>query len=495
MSLSSTGRSRPNIVYIMVDDMGQGDVSCFNPTSAWTTPCIDRMAREGRRFTDAHSASAICTPSRYALLTGRYAWRTRLKRGVLRGYSEALIEPGRLTVPGLLKRHGYATAMLGKWHLGLDWVRTGPEPDEVDFSQPVGGGPTAHGFDRFYGISASLDMPPYVYFDDDRAESVPTRTIGDSPKPKMWRAGYIADDFQHEKVLPEMARRSVAYIKERAADPARRPFFLYIAPASPHTPIVPTPEFLGRSRTTVYGDFVLQTDDLVGQVMNAIDEAGLGGNTLIVFTADHGVAPAANLPELRTFHHDSSAGFRGHKADIYEGGHRVPFVVRWPAAVPAGTMCAAPIAQADLLATCAEMLGDSLDDAAGEDSVSILDLLTGADQPRAPRPPIVHHSENGSFAIRDGRWKLCLCPGSGGWSYPHPERDAHLILPPFQLFDLQADPGEKNNLAESQSDLVQRLGRLMVEYIAAGRSTPGKPQRNTSEEEWPQLAWREAFAG
>lgn len=494
MSIPPAGPVRPNIIYILADDMGLGDASCFNPASAWTTPCLDRMAAEGRRFTDAHSASALCTPSRYALLTGRYAWRTRLKRGVLRGYSEPLIEPGRLTVPGLLRRHGYTSAMFGKWHLGLDWVRTGSGIDEVDFAQPVGGGPNAHGFDRFHGISASLDMPPYVYFDNDRVESVPTATIGDSPKPKMWRAGWISDGFEHENVLPDLARRSVDYINERAADPAGQPFFLYVALASPHTPIVPTPEFLGRSRTTVYGDFVLQTDDLVGQIMAAVQAAGLDENTLIIFTADNGVAPAANLPELRGFKHDSSAGFRGHKADIYEGGHRIPFIARWPGVIPAGTACAEPIAQADLLATCAELLADPLTDDAGEDSVGLLDLLRGADAPATPRPPLVHHSENGSFAIREGRWKLCLCPGSGGWSYPHPERDAQLELPPFQLFDLAADPAEQTNLCDRHPDIVQRLGRRLAAIIAQGRSTPGAPQPNTSEADWPQMAWREAFA-
>jgi arylsulfatase A len=487
--------ARPNLVYIYVDDMGIGDASCYNPRCAWSTPALDRLAAEGRRFTDAHSASALCTPSRYALLTGRYAWRTPMKRGVLRGYSEPLLAPDRLTVADLLRQAGYHTAMLGKWHLGFDWRRTGPAVDDVDFAQPLGGGPLAHGFDRFYGISASLDMPPYVFIEQDRVESVPTTTIGDSPKPKMWRAGFISDGFEHERVLPELERRALDYIRERTRDPAGQPFFLYVALASPHTPIVPTPEFIGRSRATVYGDFVMQTDAMLGKVMAELDAAGAAENTLVIFTSDNGFAPAANLEELQALGHDPSGGFRGHKADIYEGGHRIPFVARWPARVPAGSTCNAPMAQADLMATCAEWLGVELPDGAGEDSVSILDLLTGAAAPTVPRVPLVHHSENGSFAIRDGRWKLCLCPGSGGWSFPRPGVDPTDGLPPFQLFDLGEDPGERNNLAAAHPEEVQRLGRALIDCTDRGRSTPGAPQANDPVEAWPQLAWREAFAG
>ncbi len=469
--------------------MGLGDASCFNPASAWKTPCLDRMAREGRCFTDAHSASAVCTPSRYALLTGRYAWRTRLKRGVLRGYSPPLIEPGRLTVPALLKSRGYRAAMFGKWHLGLDWARAGPEPEDVDFTKPFGGGPLAHGFDRFLGISASLDMPPYAYLENEYVARPPTGTIGDSPKPKMWRAGAISDDFEHEDVLPKLGELALEEIAARAADPEGAPFFLYLALAAPHTPIVPTPEFLGKSGATVYGDFNLQVDDLVGRILAALDAAGLGENTLVIFTADNGVAPACNLEELRAFNHDSSAGFRGHKADIYEGGHRIPFIARWPRMIPAGTRCAEPIAQADLLATCAEILGMPLPDDAGEDSVSILPLLRGTAATAPGREGIVHHSENGSFAIRDGKWKLCLCPGSGGWSFPHPVNDAALDLPPFQLFDLESDPGEQTNLAAAHPEEANRLRALMRSFIERGRSTAGAPQSNAATDDWPQTAW------
>lgn len=485
--------------------MGIGDASCFNPGSAWRTPSLDRMAAEGCRFTDAHSASAVCTPSRYALLTGRYPWRTPLKRGVLRGYDAPLIEPGRMTVASLLRDHGYRTSIFGKWHLGLDWVRTGEAPEDVDFTQPFSGGPLAHGFHEFHGISASLDMPPYVHLEGDRVARVPDRRIGDSPAPKLWRAGLISEDFDHEAIMPwlgDLALRTIRQAGESAkkredegSTSTREPFFLYLALASPHTPIVPTPEFVGRSGTTVYGDFTLQVDDLVGRILDAVDQAGLGRDTLVIFTADNGFAPMANAEELRGFGHDPSAGFRGHKADIYEGGHRVPFIARWSGTVAPGSVCDTTITQADLLATCADLLGVTLPENAGEDSVSMLPhLIGGSDIAPPTREGVVHASENGSLAVRAGRWKLCLCRDSGGWSFPHPVNDAAMDLPPYQLFDLDADPGETTNRAADHPDVVQQLGRLLRSIIERGRSTPGPAQRNASDVSWPQVEWMKDFA-
>jgi len=483
----------PNIVYILADDMGIGDVSSLNPRCAWQTPNLDRLAREGTAFIDAHAASGVCTPSRYTLLTGRYSWRGALKKSVLFGYSPSLIEPGRTTVPSFLRSHGYHTAMIGKWHLGLDWALTGPEPTDVDWSKHFAGGPTAHGFDSFFGISASLDMPPYVYLENDRVAAAPTGTIGESPVPPMWRAGAISPDFRHENVLPRFTERAVRYIADRSSAHDGKPFFLYIALAAPHTPIVPTPEFDGASRTNAYGDFVLQTDDAVGQILAALDEQGLTSNTLVIFTSDNGFAPAANLQELRSLDHDPNAGYRGHKADIYEGGHRVPFIARWPGHTPAGARDAHLIGQVDLLATCAELLGVALPASAGEDSVSMLPLLRG-EAPAAARETLVNHSVNGSFAIRLGKWKLCLCPGSGGWSYPNPDRDDTSEMPKYQLFDLNADPAERNNLVHEHPDVVQRMGRLLRDDIERGRSTPGMPQPFTKSMDWSQIDWMNNFA-
>ncbi len=492
---------RPNILVILADDMGVGDVSALNPKSIWKTPQLDRLAREGMIFTDGHSSSGVCTPTRYTLLTGRHSWRGTLKRGVLQGYSPSLIEPGRLTLPGFLRQQGYATAMVGKWHLGLDFARTSPQAkaDQIDYAKPFGGGPLAHGFDRFLGISASLDMPPYVWLEDDRITRPPGGTVKDSPAPYLWRAGPIGEDFKMEEVQPRFTQRAIDYLGERAAARDGKPFFLYLAYASPHTPTLPAPEFKGRTPTP-YGDFVLQLDADVGRILDALDKTGLAKNTLVVFTTDNGYAPAGNIPRLQQFGHDSSAGFRGAKSDAFEGGHRVPFLVRWPGVTPPGSRSAAVVGHLDLFATCAELLGQRLPDTAAEDSASLLALLRGRQDP-APRRALVHHSSDGEFAIREGRWKLILCPGSGGWGSPtrrpspwtQPAADSFAGLPPFQLYDLEADPAETTNLVSRHPEIVQRLGRLLRTYIESGRSTPGAPQPLLGEANWPEIAWRDKF--
>ncbi|MEY2882051.1 MAG: Arylsulfatase [Verrucomicrobiota bacterium] len=495
-------RTPPNVLYILADDLGVGDLSCFNPQSAWRTPHLDRLAREGMMFTDAHSASGVCTPSRYTLLTGRYSWRTKMKKGVLNGYSPPLLEPGRVTVADFLRGHGYATAAFGKWHLGLGWQRTGPREDNVDFAQLITDGPTHHGFDRFFGISASLDMPPYVWIADDRATRVPTATVADSPAPKLWRGGPIADDFKMEDVQPRLTEQTLAYLAERAAARDGKPFFLYVPLAAPHTPVLPTRDFDGKTGTTPYGDFVAQVDADVGRILAALDAHGLAKNTLVIFTADNGFAPPGGLAALQKISHDPSAGHRGYKADLFEGGHRVPFLARWPGVTPAGTRCAETIGQLDLFATCAEILGAKIPATAAEDSVSFLPLLRGAKSSTPRAAPLVNHSADGEFAIRDGKWKLLLCPGSGGWSAPTatpsvwlPAPRADLSkLPPFQLYDLATDPAETKNLAATHPEIVQRLGRALRDLIERGRSTPGAPQPVVLDAGWPQLAWMKNFA-
>ena len=496
----AAGTSRPNILLILADDMGVGDLSCLNPKSMWQTPHLDALARQGITFTDAHSSSGVCTPTRYTLLTGRYSWRSSLKRGVLNGYSPALIERGRMTLPGFLRSQGYATAMFGKWHLGIDFAKTGPAPEQVDYAKPFGGGPTAHGFDRFFGISASLDMPPYVWLQDNRVTSPPAGTVQDSPAPKLWRAGPIGGDFRMEEVQPRLTEKTIAYIAERAAARDGQPFFAYLALAAPHTPTLPRPPFAGKTRTP-YGDFVLQIDADVGAILAALDQHGLTQNTLVIFTTDNGYAPAGDIPKHRTFGHDSSGGFRGTKSDAFEGGHRVPFIARWPGVTPAGARCTDLIGQLDLFATCAELFGAKLPDTVAEDSSSLLPLLRGQRAPATRRDSLVHHSAEGEFAIRQGDWKLILCPGSGGWSPPtrspspwtQAKPDDFTGLPPFQLYNLAADPGETRNLVDQHPEIVQRLGRLMRTTIERGRSTPGTPQTNAPGA-WPQISWMEKFA-
>lgn len=489
----------PNIIVILADDLGMGDVSCCNPESAWRTPSLDRLAGDGMLFTDAHSSSAVCTPTRYSLLTGRYAWRTRLKESVLQGYSPPLIEPGRLTLPEFLRRQGYVTAMLGKWHLGLDWGRTGPKPEAVDFAMPVGGGPKSHGFDHFFGIAASLDMPPYVWIENDRVTAVPDREVGDGPAPRYWRAGPIGADFRMEEVQPRLTARTIAYLGERALAGDGKPFFLFLSLAAPHTPILPASDFSGRT-PSAYGDFVVQVDADVGSILDALDQHGLTRDTLLIVTSDNGFSPVADLPKHRSFGHDPSGGFRGAKTDAFEGGHRIPFIARWPGVIPAGTRCAEVVGQLDLFATCAEVLGKTLPEDVAEDSFSMLPLLRGENAPATRRSSLVHHSGQGSFAIREGNWKLILDPGSGGWGPPTRLRtpwsrsapDSFTGLPPFQLYDLASDPVERVNLVEKHPEIVRRLGRLARDTIDRGRSTPGPVQANAAGP-WPQAAWRDQF--
>jgi arylsulfatase A len=463
--------SRPNVVFILADDMGYGDVSALNEKAAWRTPHMDRLAKEGMTFTDAHSGSGVCTPTRYGVITGRYAWRSRLKRGVLGGASAHLINPERMTVASYLQKQGYHTACIGKWHLGMDFGKDGKQ---IDFTKPVANGPSANGFDYYYCHNGSLDMAPYVYVENGRVTAVPDRTTVNKDYQGFWRKGKTGADFDHDDVLPNFTRRAVAHIAKQAR--RSTPFFLYLALPAPHTPILPTKEFRGKSKTNPYGDFVLQVDDTVGRVAEALEKAGVADNTLLIVTADNGCSPRARFEELKEFGHDPSYVFRGHKADIYEGGHRVPFVARWPLGVEAGSQSKSTTCLTDLMRTCADIVGQPLPDSAGEDSVSFLPALRG--QQGQLREATVHHSINGSFAIRSGKWKLCLCPGSGGWSSPKPAAAFKSGGPLVQLFDLDQDLGETNNLADKKPEVVTRMSDLLARYVARGRSTPGVAQKN-----------------
>ena len=475
---------------ILADDLGYGDVKVLNPAGQIATPHLDKLAAAGLAFTDAHSPSAVCTPTRYGLLTGRYCWRTKLQSGVLGGLSPPLIEPGRLNLARLLKRQGYHTACVGKWHLGLGWelkpggkvtelgIESREQVGSVDYAKPFAGGPLALGFDDYFGISASLDMVPYTFLEGDRAAKPPTEdrdfAMMLGRQPGRTRLGPAAPGFDAADVLPELTKRAVTHIDNWAARD-RKPFFLYLPLASPHTPILPTKEWQGKSGLNPYADFVMQTDAAVGSVLAVLDKHGLAENTLVIFTSDNGCSPQAKFPELRAKGHDPSAGFRGHKADIYEGGHRIPFLVRWPAKVKPGRSDRL-VCLTDFFRTCAEVAGVTVPDDAGEDSYSFASAWTGRGS--MEREDVVHHSVNGSFAVRRGKWKLCLCPGSGGWSAPRPGKDDATKLPPVQLYDLSADPAEKVNLHEKHPEVVAELTKLLEKQVADGRSTPGKPQTN-----------------
>ncbi len=465
---------KPNIIYLLADDLGYGDVQCLNPRGKIPTPNLNRLAQEGMTFTDAHANSSVCTPTRYGILTGRYNWRSRLKKGVLGGMSPPLIEDGRMTVAAFLQANGYQTACVGKWHLGMDLPKDG---NEIDWRQPIAHGPRSFGFDYYYGISASLDMPPYVYIENDRFTRVPTKVADAMANPAFHRAGPIADDFSFAEVLPHLTDKAVGYIEEQAK--TGQPFFLYFPMTGPHTPIVPREEFKGRTGLGDYGDFCVEVDAMAGRVFAAVRQAGIATNTLIIFTSDNGCSPAANFAHLESLGHYPSAQFRGTKADIFDGGHREPFLVCWQGHIAPGSTSTELICHTDFLATCADLLGRKLPDTAGEDSVSLLPLLLGQPHSKPLREAVVHHSINGSFAIRQGRWKLELCPDSGGWSDPKPGSPGSLTLPPTQLYDLSRDIGERTNVAAKHPEVVAQLSRLLEKYAADGRSTPGKPQPNT----------------
>ena len=451
--------------------MGYGDVSALNPESKIKTIHMDRLANQGMIFTDAHSGSAVCTPTRYGILTGRYCWRSRLKKGVLSGYSKHLIEENRLTVASLLKQRGYHTACIGKWHLGWDWgtVAGTKNKSHVSFTEPVTYGPAANGFDYYYAHCGSLDMPPYVYVENGRVTAQPNRTTGNGDAYGFWRKGPTGADFHHQEVLPNFTQHGVNYIKERAA--TGKPFFLYLPLPAPHTPILPTTDFQGKSGMNPYADFVLQVDASIGQIVKALEDSGVADNTLVIVTSDNGCSPKANFSVLATFGHDPSYVYRGNKADIFEGGHRIPFIARWPKHIKAGSVCDDTMCLTDLMATVADITGQKLPDDAAEDSVSMLPNLLGtATGPL--REATVHHSINGSFSIRQGKWKLELCPGSGGWSHPRPQEAKKRGLPPIQLYDLSKDIGETQNVYEQHPDVVERLTALLDQYKTDGRSVP-----------------------
>lgn len=364
--------AKPNIVYILADDMGVGDVSVLNPEAKLKTPNIDSLAANGMRFSDAHSSSAVCTPTRYGIMTGRYSWRSELKKGVLQGYSRALISPERDTVASLLSRNGYNTAIIGKWHLGLNWrlkdgstVTELQQPkgieSEIDFAKPFTGGPCDLGFDSWWGINASLDFPPYAWLKNDRVAEIPTQNRPSQGGKRngqpdlMMRAGLQTNDFKPEMILKGLTKRAVQYIK---AQKPNRPFFLYMPLNAPHTPVVPRPEFKGKSQAGIYGDFIQEIDWSVGEIIAALKAQGFLENTLVIFTADNGASRASLTPELEEqFDHHPSGIYKGRKGSLDDGGHRVPFIAQWPDAISAGSQCDIACNLNDLYGTCAELTG------------------------------------------------------------------------------------------------------------------------------------------
>jgi len=468
----------PNIVIILADDLGYGDIRAYNPTRGKiATPHLDRLAAEGMRFTDGHSSSGVCSPSRYTLLTGRYHWRTRLQSGIVGVFGEPLIAPDRLTVASLAKRQGYRTAAIGKWHLGWDWPidegdkglfrnykeadRTAPEADKAAwkkvFAQKIPGGPTTRGFDTYFGTDVP-NWPPFCFIENDQTVGIP-----DQPLPKALLGsnqasvhGPALPEWKLERILPALTARACTFIDEAAQKP--EPFLLYLPLTTPHTPLAVNEAWKGKSGlNNAAADLIMETDAAVGQVLAALEKSGAAGNTLVLFTSDNGFASYVGAKELEQQGHYPSGPLRGYKSSAFEGGHREPFIVRWPAKVAAGSTCDQLVHHADVIATLAEIWGTALPPEAGEDSFSFLPLLKGATQPT--RTHAISCAAAGTPSLRLGNWK-------------------YIASQPAELYDLAADLGETKNLAEAQPARLAEMKALLEKLITNGRSSPGAAQKN-----------------
>ena len=466
---------KPNILVILCDDLGYGDVQPLNPTSKIPTPTFNQLASQGMTFTDAHSPSAVCTPTRYGLISGRYCWRSELKRGVLGGYSRPLLKGNQQTIATVLKSVGYKTACVGKWHLGLgwQWSETAPnninhfgiagKPETVDYTKPLTDTPVSHGFDWSYIIPASLDMSPYVYIENKDVTKPVKEVIESNPFPGFYRKGEVADDFSIEGCLDHLSEKAADFIRNQANE--NQPFFLYVPLPAPHKPVMPTEAFKGQSKLGPYGDFIMQVDAAIARIIQTVDDTGQAKNTLVVVTSDNGSFMRRNDTEgfvdhvkdqkvqaFQSTNHRANGPLRGTKADIWEAGHRIPFLVRWSTKVKPGTRCDTTLCLVDLLATFADVTGANYDPNQSEDSFSLANQLSNPNSPSV-RPPVIHHSAAGMFAIRRGQWKLILGNGSGGREAPRGQAFGE----PYHLINLNQDLNEQNNVLIENPQIKEQL--------------------------------------
>ncbi|MCA9015452.1 MAG: arylsulfatase [Planctomycetaceae bacterium] len=482
-ALFADKQERPNIVVILADDFGVGDIQAHYPNNKIPTPYLDRLVREGMSFTDAHSGSAVCTPTRYGLLTGRYSWRTRLQEWVVAAYEPPLITQDRPTLPGLLRKQGYQTACIGKWHLGWNW--SGPQTSQMlekkngqwtlewDFTKPIKGGPTERGFDYYFGVDLP-NLPPFTFIENDRVLVQPTARFEPDPSegivlPKGFVGAPTAPGWRMQKILPEITSRAVRYIKEQSQQEA--PFFLYFSMTSPHEPVVPSAKFHGKSGIAPIADFVMETDWSAGQIIEAIDKAGIADNTVVIFTADNGHSHYTGWQDLINAGHLPSGPYRGHKGDIWEGGHRVPLVVRWPKHVAPGASSSRMVCLTDLLATSAAIMGAELPQRGAEDSISFLPALLGKSNADARRS-LVNHSNHGEFAYRDGPWKLVFKMSGKNLEQ---SRGKPTIA---ELYNLDTDIGEQHDLAKQRPEIVAQMTADFERLIEQGSSRAGLKAAN-----------------
>lgn len=481
LALCAADARKPNLLIILADDLGYGDVHAYNPTRGKIpTPHLDKLAAEGMRFTDGHSSSGVCSPSRYALLTGRYHWRTRLQNGIVGVFGEPLIAPDRLTVAGLAKQHGYRTAAIGKWHLGWDWPiaeadrplfrnykeadKSAPEAHRETwrqvFAQKIPGGPTTRGFDSYFGTDVP-NWPPYCFIENDRTVGTPSVFL-----PKELFRNHLASlpgpalpDWKLEGILPALTERACAFITDSARQPT--PWMLYLPLTTPHTPLAVNAEWKGKSGLdNAAADLIMETDAAVGKVLAALEASGAAKDTLVLFTSDNGFAPYVGVKDLERQGHFPSGPLRDYKTSVHEGGHRVAFMARWPGQVAAGSTCDQLVHQADLIATVADILQTKLPANAAEDSFSFLPLLKGSSAPT--RAHAISCASAGTPGLRLGNWK-------------------YIPTQPAQLYDLDADLAEARNLAAEQPERVAEMKALLEKLITDGRSTPGEPQKNDVE--------------
>lgn len=485
--------ARPNVVIIYTDDQGYGDAGCYNAQSKFSTPNIDALAAGGVRFTDGHSSDSVCSPSRYGLLTGRYCWRTELKRGVLGAEHTCLIPDSRPTVATLLSDAGYATTMVGKWHLGMDFP--GTSPANRDWTKPVRDMPLDKGFDKFFGIPASLNYGVLAWFDGRFAAVPPTvftakkpnkrhvdyrimppyQTVAAEVKPSMkTQVLEVAPDFVDNACLTKFTDRAVECINEHVQSRSDQPFLLYLPLTSPHYPVCPLPQFHGQGDCGGYGEFMIETDYHVGRVVEALRRSGVFENTMVIFSSDNGAEKSWKQRKV-DFQHASNGALREGKRSVYEGGHRVPFVVHWPAGiVEPGRTSDRPVCQTDIFATCAELIGVTVPDGAAEDSESFLAALRKAGS-NERKTPLIHHSIDGRFAIRDGDWKLVMPKGKLG----------------AELYNVVEDLSETRDLASDKPKIVNRLTALATSCVSRGRVTDGPAQPNDTGY-WGDLTWMSA---
>lgn len=479
---SNLKKTPPNIIIIYADDMGFGDLNCQNPDSRIPTPNLDQLAAEGMRFTDAHSSSGICSPSRFALLTGSYHWRRQ--HDIVNSFGKPFFRDSDITLPQILKDQGYATACIGKWHLGWDWefnnepggsveqwgkIRSFYLPEDINWSAPIGGGPLARGFDYYFG-DGTINFPPYCWIENDRPVDIPTAVmdvsnIGYETKEGSWefRPGPKMENWNPYEVLPTLTKKAVEWVSGREKG---KPFFLYFSLPSPHAPIIPNDEFLGKSEAGGYGDFMVQSDWVAGQVIKALAENGLEENTIVIFSADNGPEHYA-FNRAETFQHFSMGEFRGLKRDVWEGGHHVPFVIKWPGEIQAGSVSNEVISQVDIMATLAAITGAELSEDAAPDSYNLLPVLRGEKYSSPLREATVQNTYKGIWGLRQGKWLYINKPTGQQTRMPESFK-ALRGYGDFDtkglLFDMEKDPGQRINLYAQNPAIVAEMETLLQQY-------------------------------